>query len=424
MPARDSGLRNMPSFKIFTLGCKVNFYESEALKERLINLGFEEKDDADYYFVNTCAVTNEAEKKDRKKVRELARNHPDSKIIVMGCSSQIHPDSYKALPNVISVIGNQGKDRVEECILSASNGGVNDDFRHFLYEDTPIDEGEYDYRAFVKIQDGCDNFCSYCLVPFARGNSRCRNKDSILKEIDTLVSKGTREIVVSGIDTGCYKDPFDPSCNLTSLLKEIITTVQGDYRIRVSSIEASQIDDAYIQLFRDNQERLCPHFHIPLQSGSQRVLTKMNRKYDLNAYLDKLEKIREAIDRPAISTDVILGFPSEDEEAFSETLAFIEKADFMRIHAFPYSEREKTAAYQMKDKVDYKVRLKRTGQVIQLGKRLASQYSKSLEGLEGKLLVAQKTKDGRYKGYTERYVEECVSGDDELLGKFILKVYD
>ncbi len=415
----------MPSFKIYTLGCKVNFYESESLKERLTNLGFEEKDDADFYFVNTCAVTNEAEKKDRKKVRELARNHPDSKIIVMGCSSQIHPDSYKALPNVIYVIGNQGKDKVEECIASASNIDVNPDFRNFVYEDTPIGKGEYDYRAFVKIQDGCDNFCSYCLVPFARGNSRCRSKNSILNEVKNLISTGTKEIVVSGIDTGCYKDPDDPSYNLTSLLKDMIEIDGYDYRVRVSSIEASQIDDNYIQLFRDNQEKLCPHFHIPLQSGCQKVLQRMNRKYDLNDYLKVLEKIRSAIDRPAISTDVILGFPGEEEEDFEETLSFIKKAFFMRIHAFPYSEREKTAAYNMHGKIDYKVRLQRTGKTIALGKTLASEYEKSLSGKESRILVTQKKEDGIYFGYTERYVERTVKGeDDSLLGKFILKDYD
>ncbi len=415
----------MPSFKIFTLGCKVNFYESESLKERLVNLGYEEKDDADFYFINTCAVTNEAEKKDRKKVRELARNHPSSKIIVMGCSSQIHPDSYKALPNVVCVIGNQGKDKVEECLLNSSDIDVNPDFRHFVYEDTPISEGEYDYRAFVKIQDGCDNFCSYCLVPFARGNSRCRSKDSILKEVKNLISKGTKEIVVSGIDTGCYKDPLDPAYNLTSLLKDMISFEGYDYRIRVSSIEASQIDDAYIQLFKDNRERLCPHFHIPLQSGCPKILKRMNRKYDLDYFLSVLYRIRSAIDRPAISTDVILGFPGEEESDFEETLSFIEKAAFMRIHAFPYSEREKTAACSMHDKVDYKIRLQRTGKTITLGKKLASEYEKSLSGKESRILVTQKKEEGVYFGYTERYVERKVKGeDDSILGKFILKDYD
>ena len=415
----------MPSFKIYTLGCKVNFYESESLKERLVDLGLEEKDDADFYFVNTCAVTNEAEKKDRKRVRELARNHPSSKIIVMGCSSQIHPDSFKVLPNVICVIGNQGKDKVEECLLNSSDIDVNPDFRHFVYEDTPISEGEYDYRAFVKIQDGCDNFCSYCLVPFARGNSRCRPKDSILKEIERLLSKGTKEIVVSGIDTGCYRDPSDPSYNLTSLLKDLISFEGCDYRIRVSSIEASQIDDAYIQLFKDNQERLCPHFHIPLQSGCPKILKRMNRKYDLDYFLSVLDKIRSAIDRPAISTDVILGFPGEEESDFEETLSFLEKAAFMRIHAFPYSEREKTAACGMHGKIEYKTRLQRTGKTIALGKRLASAYEKSLSGKESRILVTQKKEEGVYFGYTERYVERMVKGeDDSILGKFILKDYD
>ncbi len=269
------------TFAILTLGCKVNFYESESLKEKLLGLGYLEKDckEATFIFVNTCAVTNQAERQDLQKVRSVARDNPLAKFIVLGCSSQIHKEKYLAIKQVIKVFGTDIKCRSVELLDSPKSDFINTDSRHFQYEDSEIKSSEYPVRAYLKVQDGCNNYCSYCVIPFTRGNSRFRDKDSIIREAKELISNGYHELIIGGIDTGSYHDPKDISYNLTSLLKDLIKISPLPYRIRVSSIEISQIDDSYINLFKDNPQKLCPHFHIPLQSGSERILKLMNRKY-------------------------------------------------------------------------------------------------------------------------------------------------
>ena len=304
-------------FKIITFGCKVNSYESESLKERLLEEGYQEakkKEDADYFFVNTCAVTNEAEKKDLKKVRSLGRNYPNARIVIMGCSSQLHKERYTSLPQVDVVIGNSKKGMVEQCLESKTNDLVDLDSRHFHYEDTPTKFGEKNVRGYIKVQDGCDNFCSYCVVPFTRGNSRSRKKESILQEAKDLLASGIKELIIGGIDTGSYHDPEDKSYDLTHLLRDMLSLSNKPYRIRVSSIEASQISEEYIDLFASHQDILCPHFHMPLQSGSETILKKMNRKYTLEEFESKVNQIKANIKDAAFSCDVITGFPGEGEK--------------------------------------------------------------------------------------------------------------
>ena len=299
------------TFKIYTLGCKVNAYESESLKERLLKEGFQEAKGkaADVYFVNTCAVTNEAERKDLQRVRSLSRSNPGKKIFIRGCSSQIHKEEYLSIPGVAIVTGSSNKSTIE--LLNPSEGCdyVDPESRKFEYEDTPTEKGEKSVRGYRKVQDGCDNFCSYCVVPYTRGRSRSRNKDSILKEAKSLIENGVRELIIGGIDTGSYHDPENPSYRLKDLLKDRLDISSLPYRIRVSSIEISQIDDGYVELFASHQDKLCPHFHIPLQSGCEKILVKRNRKYKLTDYLNKVNKIREKIPFVAFSTDVISGFP-------------------------------------------------------------------------------------------------------------------
>jgi threonylcarbamoyladenosine tRNA methylthiotransferase MtaB len=410
-------------FKIFTFGCKVNAYESQALKERLLDMGYEEAkgEDADVYFVNTCAVTNEAERKDLQKVRSISRNHPNKPIYIMGCSIQIHKEFYKDIPGVKGMVGSSNKNIIETLYDNGCNtivDRVEEDSRHFVYQDTPTKVGEKNVRGYVKVQDGCDNFCSYCVVPFTRGNSRSRDHESILRECRSLIENGSKELIIGGIDTGSYKDPGNPEYRLKDLLRDMLSLSGQPYRIRVSSIEASQVDDDYICLFRENPDRLCPHYHLPLQSGSEHVLRRMNRKYHLSDYLSLTERIRNEIPNVAFSTDVITGFPGETEEEFNETYEFCKKVGFMRIHAFPYSERPFTMAAKLKDPVPMRIRMDRTKKLIALSDENDALYRKKLNGQYVTVLVEGKNKQGKFEGYSENYLRIEMEDSSDITGEF------
>lgn len=408
-------------FTIYTLGCKVNSYESESLRERLLSLGYQQAqrpEESDYFFINTCAVTNEAEKKDLQKTRSVARKFPNAKIVIMGCSSQLHKEKYLAIPQVTTVIGNSSKGKVECLLQEEERDHVNLDSRHFVYEDTPIQEGEKNVRGYIKVQDGCNNFCSYCVVPFTRGNSRSRNKESILKECKALIDDGIKELIIGGIDTGSYQDPNDPNYRLTSLLKDMLTLSMKPYRIRVSSIEASQVDEEYIALFRDHRDRLCPHFHLPLQSGCKKTLLRMNRKYSLDDFEALIHKIRENIPDVGISTDVICGFPGENEEDFQDTYDFCARVRFMRIHAFPYSERPFTMAAKLSDPVPVRVRMDRVKKLMALSDENGLLFRKEQQGKEVTVLIEEQNKNGNYEGYSENYLRFEIASKENIVSSF------
>ncbi len=407
------------TFKILTFGCKVNSYESQALRERLLKQGYVESENADIYFVNTCAVTNEAERKDLKLVRDLVRDHPSSKVVVLGCSSQIHKEKYLKIEGVSSVLGVNKKiaSDLDFCLKNKDLVPLNT--RNLSFEETPIANGYEKVRAYLKIQDGCNNFCSYCVVPFTRGNSRSRNKDEILKEAENLLDNGYKELVIGGIDTGSYQDPLDSSYRLKDLLKDLISIKGHMFRIRVSSIEESQIDNDYIALFKNNPQRLCPHFHLPLQSGSEKILKLMNRKYDLESFENTILKIRKEIPYVALSCDVITGFPGETEEDFQSTYDFLKNNLFMRIHAFPYSERPLTRAISFKDSVPRNIRLKRVRILNTLSKENEKQYRERLKGRQAMVLYESRARDGSFSGYSENYLQFRKTTDEDIEGCFI-----
>ncbi len=404
-------------FKIYTLGCKVNAYESEAVREKLLKQGLEEGENADIYIINTCAVTSEAERKDRQRVHEIARKHPESKIIVMGCSSQIHKEDYLNIPQVSYVLGNSKKSELLDCLKKRDL--VDMDSRHFTYDDgLAIKKGEHIARAYLKVQDGCNNFCSYCVVPYTRGNSRSRKKADIIAEAKALLANGYKELVIGGIDTGSYFDPENKSYHLKHLLNDLANLPFDDYRLRVSSIEASQIDEEYISLFEKYSDRLCPHFHIPLQSGSPRILKLMNRKYSLENFAKKIELINAHLDNPALSTDVITGFPTETEEDFLQTYDFLKKHHFMRIHAFPYSERPFTKASTLKGSVSKNIRQERVRRLIELSQQNEAEYRRSLKNRTLKVLIEEKISDSTYRGYSENYLNITVESDKDIIDTF------
>ncbi len=406
------------TFNIYTLGCKVNSYESQAIREELLKDGFIETSfkTADLVIVNTCAVTSEAERKDRQVIRRIARENPNCKIVVMGCSSQIHKEDYLSLNNVVSVLGTYERKRAIRQGLEKDS--VNKDNRHFSYEDMCITKGEHQVRAYIKIQDGCDNFCSYCIVPFARGNSRSRSKDSILKEASALLTNGVKEIVIGGIDTGSYIDPDDKNYKLKYLMYDLANLPFDDYRIRLSSIEESQIDDELISLFASNN-KICPHFHIPLQSGSPKILKLMNRKYSLDDFDTKVEKIKNEVKNVALSTDVITGFPSETDEDFNKTYDLLKRHRFMRIHAFPYSERPLTRAINLPDKVEVSLRQERVRKLIALSDENEKLFKDSLKDETLSVLIEEKEGSNIYRGYSENYLMFELKSDENILGKFI-----
>ncbi|MCR4698590.1 MAG: tRNA (N(6)-L-threonylcarbamoyladenosine(37)-C(2))-methylthiotransferase MtaB [Bacilli bacterium] len=412
------------TYKIYTFGCKVNAYESQALKERLEKEGHTpaKGEEADIYFVNTCAVTNEAERKDLQRVRRISRSFPGKPIYIMGCSSQIHKEYYLAIPGVKGVVGSSEKNIIETFFDNKDEtiDHVNMDSRHFTYQDTPTHEGEKNVRGYIKVQDGCDNFCSYCVVPFTRGKSRCRNHQSIIEECKSLLNRGIKELIIGGIDTGCYIDPEDDNYHFVNLLHDLLDLSNEPYRIRVSSIEASQVSDEYISLFASHPDKLCPHFHLPLQSGSEHVLQRMNRKYHLEDFRNMCKRIKEQIPDVAFSSDVITGFPAESEEEFQETYDFCKEIGFMRIHAFPYSERPFTMAAKLRDPIPMRIRMDRTKRLIELSEENDQKYREQLKGKEVTVLVeGLNKKTGEYEGYSENYLRFSFKSETDITGQFI-----
>ena len=410
-------------FKIITLGCKINSYESQALKEELLFLGYKEIDEksnkhADYTFINTCAVTNQSERKSTKLVHHIASIDKESKVIVFGCSSQIHKEYYLKEKNVIGVFGTSKKEIVNSLPYKDKDN-VKSNTRNFDFDNFNISTYIGETRATVKIQDGCNNFCSYCVVPFTRGKSRSRDKDLVLDEIKRLLDNGFKEIIISGIDVSDYSSPNQTSYDLTSLIKEILSKFDSyDFRLRVSSIEISKINDEYINLFKN--KKLCPHFHIPLQSASPKILKLMNRKYDLDYFKETMDKVRKVIPNVGFSTDIITGFPQESDKDYELTYNFLLENKFMRIHAFPYSERPFTKASLIKEgTINMSVRKERVRKLIALSNKLDKDFRKKLVNENVTVLIDYKDGKGLYTGFSENYLEFKLRSNKNIIGQFI-----
>lgn len=410
------------TFSLYVLGCKINGYEGEALREELLLSGFrkaEEGESPDYYFLLTCAVTNQSERKDSKSLHEIHKRYPDARIVVLGCSSQIHKERYLSYSGVKAVYGTANRHLIVDNLKKEERDFVLPNPRLFDYDPLKISSGQKETRTTLKIQDGCDNFCTYCLIPYSRGRSRSRRREEILSESLRLLESGVKELVVSGIDVGSYQDPEREDYRLSDLLLDLaVLPFQGPYRLRVSSIELSQIDEKYLAAYQEYPDRIVPHFHIPLQSGSEKILKKMNRKYDLSRFLSVVQEIHGLFPNAGLSTDVIAGFPGETEEDFQETCSFLKEAGFMRIHAFPYSERPGTMASGIKDGiVPYPERRRRVKELIALSEEQEALFRKSLDGKKVTVLW-DSCKDNVLKGYSENYLSYERKGDKEEVGTF------
>lgn len=389
---------------IYTLGCKVNAYESEYVMSLFKKSGYtisDFDDICDIYIINTCTVTNQSDSKSRKIINQAIRKNPDACIVAMGCFIQANPDYV--IDGIDVYIGNQDKskivDLVEEYFLNKNTIKNLYYDLDYHFEDMEIKTFEGRTRAFVKIQDGCENFCSYCIIPYVRGKCRSKQKEKVIDEITSLVQNGYQEIVLTGIHTGNYGT--DLNTNFASLLREIVT-IPKLYRLRISSIEITELTDEVLDIIK-NYSVIVDHLHIPLQSGSNFILKNMNRKYDLDYYEKKIKRIRLIRPEISISTDVIVGFPGETEELFQETYDFCKKIQFSKIHVFPYSSRKNTPASKFPNQVEGNIKKGRAKRLIQLSTTLEKEYMKKFVNKKVEVLIEQ-VKDGYSYGHTSNYL--------------------
>ena len=382
------------------------------MKETLLhhNFCFEEVcDNADIIIVNTCTVTNTADKKCLKEIRSLRKKYPEKILVVCGCSAQNKQELYKGL-NIDILIGNKDKSKIADLInaylVKREHYVKFYNERNLEFEDMMIHNFNH-IRAFIKIEDGCDNFCSYCIIPFVRGTVRSKDFDVVLKEASILASNNHLEIVLTGIHTGRY---YSNGHDLSDLLEELCK-IDDIKRIRISSIEITELDDKFMETLKNNP-KICNHLHIPLQSGSDVVLKKMNRKYDLAYFKEKIEKIRSIRPDISITTDIIVGHPYETDEEFNNTLAFAESIKFSKIHVFPYSVREGTLASTM-PQVDVTVKKERVKKLIALSKRLEKEYFQKFLGKKLDVLI-EECHNGISMGHTSNYLYVTIDETKEI----------
>ena len=401
-------------FTILTFGCKVNSYESEFMKELLINHGYiynENEKTSDIVIVKTCSVTNTADKKSKKTIRSVRRDNENSILVVCGCTAENHREELNDL-NIDILIGNTDKSKIVEMIEEFKDTNKKYikfyDERRKEFEDMNVESFSDLTRAYVKIQDGCNNYCAYCIIPYVRGSIRSKKFDEAVQEIKTLVSKGHKEIVFTGINTGAYGKETG-LYDLTDLIREI-SKIDGLERIRVSSIEITEIDDKFIEEMRINP-KLCAHLHVSLQSDSERVLQVMNRKYTKAEYLEKISKLKNARPEINLTTDVIVGFPTETEEEFNECIEYCKIVGFSKIHVFPYSKREGTKAASMDGHLPNNIKKDRARKLIAIDNDLQLEYNKKFIDKTVNVLI-EEIVDGKSIGHTQNFLKVEI---DEIL---------
>lgn len=393
---------------VYTLGCKVNQYESESMMSMLERMGhtvFSHLEFADVYIINTCAVTNEAEKKSRQTVAKCKALNPNARIMICGCASEKNANQFENIDGVTFVKGVANK---QEMVNSLNENGIKIDKNPLEYDDTYV-AMPTKTRAYIKIQDGCNNFCSYCIIPYLRGRSRSRNIVSILNEVDKL-SKQVKEIIITGIDVSDYK--IDGEKSLSFLLEKL--EPYQDIRFRLSSLEQGIADQKLMDACK--KINMCPHFHLSLQSGCDTVLKRMNRKYLTKDYLKTVKLIRKNFENPNISTDIIVGFPGETDKEFKKTYNFAKKVKFANIHIFPYSLRSGTVAEKM-PQVDGNIKKIRVKKLEKLNEKLNKAYIKKSKKQILTVLVEEKV-DDYFVGHTENYIK-CYIKDNVDIDSFV-----
>jgi len=406
----------MKSIKTISLGCKVNTYENAAIKNQFLANGYViSEDNPSVVIINTCSVTATADQKSRQHIRKIKKDFPNSVIAVMGCYAQGFHDFLFNELGVPIVVGTSKRNKIYEYVSLFIEKGikthdVNSNTRSFdKYEELGTTPYFENVRAFLKIQDGCNNFCSYCLIPYVRGKARSRNKDSIIEEAKNIISNGYHEIVLAGIHVGGYGLDFNDGYKFSDLIDDL-TNLNGLDRLTISSIEASEIDDKLINLLKE-RKNIARHLHIPLQAGSSSILKAMNRKYTKEEFLNKIKKIRENVPDIMIATDIITGFPGETNEDFIEGFNVIKECGFNKLHVFPFSAREGTLAFKMKNQIDPSVKKEKCKKLIELSDSLYDAYLKKNDGNTLNVLVESYDSNTKMvKGLSENYIECEFSG--------------
>lgn len=410
-----------------TLGCRVNVYESEAMAEKFIKEGYEVvnfDDISDVYVINTCTVTNMGDKKSRQMISRARRKNPSAIIAVVGCYSQIASEEVAKIEGVDVVLGTRNKGDIVYYINKAKDEKkqfveVNDVLKNKKFEELKIEEFQDKTRAFLKIQDGCNKFCSYCLIPFARGAVCSKDPRQLLDEVKSLAKHGFKEIILSGVHTASYGVDLEGNWSLVTVLEEI-NKIDGIERIRIGSIDPTFFTKEVIEKVC-KLEKMCPHFHLSLQSGSNATLKRMNRHYTAELYKEVSENLRKHMKGVSITTDVIVGFPGESDKDFEECYNFLKDIKLSKMHVFKYSPRKGTKAAEMLLQVDGNIKEKRSEILINLDKDLEKEFMEKFIGRNMKVLYEEESKElkGHYVGYTPNYIKVISQSDTPLSGKIV-----
>lgn len=401
----------MPKVAFYTLGCKVNQYESAAMAELFENRGYTIVDfdsEADVYIINTCNVTNESARKSRQIIRKAIRSNPTAKVAVVGCYAQTNADEILKIPGVSVILGTKDRQKIVDLLQQSDKTeapvvDIKNVMKEETFEEIAVKGHRQKTRAFLKIEDGCNMFCSYCIIPYARGPVRSRMLNNILNEAENLAKDGFKEIVLTGIHLGLYGTDLKDKTSLLDVISEI-AKIQGIERIRLSSIEIIELTDEFL-LGLSKIDKFCHHFHVPLQSGCDSVLQRMNRRYTTAEFAERVRRIRELLSDASITTDVIVGFPGETDEEFEQTKNFIKAIDFSKLHVFPFSPRKGTPAAAMTNQVEKDIKSTRCHELLKLSEKLEGNFRNKFLNSSQKVLFEDKTSNGLYEGFTENYIK-------------------
>ncbi|MDY5211649.1 tRNA (N(6)-L-threonylcarbamoyladenosine(37)-C(2))-methylthiotransferase MtaB [Intestinibacter sp.] len=417
----------MKKVAFYTLGCKVNQYETEAMLELFEKEGYEKaetEDYADVYVINTCTVTHMSDRKSRQYIRRMKKKNPDAIIAVVGCYSQVSPEEILSIDEVNLVMGTNDRKKIVEEVkkIDASRkvSTVDDIMKVKAFEEIEINKTNGKTRAFLKIQDGCDRYCSYCIIPYARGRVRSRDLESIVKEVENLAANGYKEVVLTGIHVASYgKDIKDTDIKLLDVIKQI-NDIDGIERIRLSSVEPILFTNEFVEAV-STMDKVCPHYHLSLQSGCDETLKRMKRRYTTEEYKTIVDRLRANIPNVSITTDVIVGFPGETNEEFDKTYEFLKDIELTHMHIFKYSPRKGTPAATMENQVDPSTKHDRSEKLLKLNEENFEKFGQKMLNKEFNVLFEQKVGDNKYEGLTENYVKVIVESDKDL-SEQILKV--
>jgi len=408
--------------KFITMGCKTNFYESQAMAELFRQKGFEivESGAADVFVINTCAVTSIGAQKSRQQISRAKRKNPDAIIAVVGCLAQTDTQAIEKI-GVDVVVGNDGKEKLPELVQKALDGkktiDCSDIMKVRVFEELCPTSIQSRIRANVKIEDGCDNFCAYCIIPYARGPVRSRAMDKIIEEVTLLAENGYTEIVLTGIHIGSYGKDLKNGTGLVDVI-EAVCRVEGIKRVRLGSVEPPTITEEFVERI-SKLSNLCPHFHLSLQSGCTETLARMRRRYTADEYRAAVELLRSKLKDVSITTDVIVGFPGETDEEFDKSYEFCKSIGFMQMHIFKYSVRKGTAAADFDNQIPEPIKEERSQRMIALGDRMKAEFYNSYLGREIEVLAEQKTRDGRYHATAANYMEFLIESNEDVTGKLV-----